>query len=336
MIKMSDSKEKLLNLNEGRTLAYSENGNASSSTVVIFFHGVFGIGDASKLSRTLVAKNVHYVAPTLPGWGNSSPLPSSTSYPCGLLSDITALINHLHPSDADLKLYVCGGSYGTVPAQIIYGASFDVFPLGRQIAGLLLIAPFSPFRWHKDYTKCMTLPNYIMFGLGYKVPFRLLPRLAVFAIRGKVKTPEKAEKFIRNTLFDNMGEEERAAFAIWRDTEGRAEGQLEREMAENVARSVEKTWDGLLEVTDVLHGDWGYRPDTLDEGHVRRPILIVTSTGDKMAGSGMANWLVANYKNARLKSVVGGHLAALFHIDEIWTDFLEREPRTEGSSESCY
>jgi hypothetical protein len=82
---------------------------------------------------------------------------------------------------------VCEGSYETVPAQIIYGTSSNVFSLGRYIAGLFIITPFSPFCWHKDYATFMTLPNYIMVGLpGFNIPFRLVPHLAVFAIRGKV------------------------------------------------------------------------------------------------------------------------------------------------------
>ncbi|KAF9469031.1 Alpha/Beta hydrolase protein [Collybia nuda] len=320
------TQEYTLELPGGRTLSYARNGSPSSSTLVIFFHGVFGVGDAANPSAVLTAKKVHFVAPTLPGWGNSSPVPGTVPYHIGLAADMAALIKHLYPDDSNLKLYVGGGSYGTIPAQMLYGASFDIFPPGRYLAGCLVLAPFSPLRYHKGYSKTMTTSNYISIGPPSQIiPFRLLQRLIVVGIGGKLKTEEKAEKFIRETLFDNMEEEELAAFKKWRETQGRAEGEVERNMAKNVVKSVSKTWEGFMQVADVAHSDWGFRPDTLDDDHVKRPIFVVASAGDTLAPDDMARWLVATYKNAVLKSITGGHLASLFHLEEIWSEFLVDE-----------
>ncbi|KAL0949650.1 hypothetical protein HGRIS_009694 [Hohenbuehelia grisea] len=319
--------EKLLPLDGGRTLAYAENGNGSSSLLVIFLHGMFGVGTATEVNPVLAAKDVHFIAPTLPAWGNSSPIPSPIPYHVGLAADIAALIRHLHPEDENLRIYIAGGSYGTVPAQMLYGAPYDIFPYGPKIAGLLLGAPLTPFRYHKEHASFMTMTNYIAIGApSQAIPFRLLARLAKLVLGPKLKTPEKAEQFIRETLFDRMDEAEREEFRKWRGIKGKTEGQFEKEMGLNSFRSVAKTWDGFLEVADVLNSDWGFEPAKLDDDHVNsKPVLVVVSKGDTMAPPGMGRWLANNYRNSTLKVLDGGHLALLYHFDETWAELLAHE-----------
>lgn len=314
--------EKLLPLSNDRVLAYSECGDLSSKTVIIFFHGMFGIGSATP-SPVLVKHGVHYVAPTLPGWGNSSSLPPSTPFLLGLAHDISALLRHLHldADDKDVKLYISGGSFGTVPAQMLYGASYDNFPYGRRIAGVMLGAPLSPFRNHKEYSKLMPISTYVLLGMSPYVPFKLLPRMMKLAMQGKMQKLETTQAFMGETLFNKMDEAELAAFKKWREDTGRAEGEFEKSMAENAMRSVAKTWDGFLEAPGILHSDWGFHPATLDEEHAK-PILIVSSQGDDMAPVNIAEWLAANYKNSRLKVVDGGHLAIVYHLEEVWEELL--------------
>ncbi|KAF4619294.1 hypothetical protein D9613_005515 [Agrocybe pediades] len=316
--------EKYLELSDGRTLAYVDIGDPSSSRLVIFFHGVFGVGTAPTLQPFLQEKNVHYVAPTLPGWGSSSPRNKDVPYHVNLASDVTQLINHLHPHDLNLKIYLAGGSYGTVPAQMLYGAPFDIFPYGRDVVACLLLAPFSPFRLHKDYAKTMDTPSYISVGPpSQSIPFKIIPRMTSAFMKTKISSVEKCEVFIRQTLFDNMGPEEKEKFKKYREENNKQEGEVERSFAENVYRSVHETWDGFFEVSDVIHSDWGFAPDALDEEHNRRPILIVGSVEDTMAPDAMAKWLAANYKNAHLRSINGGHLAALFHLNDLWKQLFE-------------
>ncbi|KAJ6558095.1 Alpha/Beta hydrolase protein [Mycena capillaripes] len=324
------STEKYLTLADGRTLAYEDVGDPSSSLVIIFLHGVFGIGAAPDvLSPVFIEKRAHHITPTLAGWGYSSPRPTSMSYAAVLTSDMTELITHLHPNTADLRIYIAGGSYGTVPAQILYGASFDTFPLGRNIAGCLIAAPFSPFKWHKEYTKSMTWMNYISVGpLARILPFQSIQRLGVLGISMKISTVDKAEVFIRQLLFDHASPEERAAFAKWRESKGLGEGVFERKMATNMVKSISKSWAGFIETADVVHSDWGFRPDLLDDGHINgRPILIAASVDDDL-GPDMANWLKANYKNSKLKWVAGKHLSTLYEIDNLWAELLEHDPST--------
>ncbi|KAJ7739987.1 Alpha/Beta hydrolase protein [Mycena maculata] len=320
--------EKYLTLIDGRTLAYGDTGDASSSLVVIFLHGVFGVGSAStSLSPVLIEKKVHYITPTLAGWGYSSPRPSSKSYAAVLTSDMTELITHLHPDTHNLRIYVAGGSYGTVPAQMLYGAPFDTFPLGRNIVGCLIAAPFSPFKWHKEYTQSMTWMNWFSVGPPSRIlPFRPIQRMAVLGISMKMSTVDEAEAFLRGLLFDSAAPEERAAFAKWREAHGLEEGVFERQMASNMVKSISKSWAGFIEVADVIHSDWGFRPDSLDEEHTLRRSIMVAASSDDDLGPHMATWLRANYKNSSLKWVAGKHLSALYEMDNMWAEMMEDEP----------
>ncbi|CAA7259547.1 unnamed protein product [Cyclocybe aegerita] len=315
--------EKYHKLPDGRTLAYSESGDASSTTLIIFFHGAFGVGNASNPPRVLVEGDFHFVAPTLPGWGKSSPRNKQIPYHLSFPADIASLIEQAHPLKEDTKIYLSGGSYGTVPAQVLYGAPFDVFPPGCHVAGCLILAPFSPFKLHKEYKNDMTLQNYLAVGPPSQyIPFNLIARLGSLALGHKFKTREQTEAFIRETFFNKMGDEERAAFTKWSQDNDRTEAQVERDLGDNMYRSVEETWDGFLEISNIIHGDWGFNPGSLDEDHAKRPIVIVASEGDTMAPDGMAKWLAATYKKAHFRSVSGGHLASLFHLNDLWKDLL--------------
>ena len=326
------SSEKLLALPDGRTLAYEHTGQLTSSTVVIFFSGTLSVGTARTPGRVLTSKGVHYIAPTLPGYGNTSLLAHGTTYAATMASDTSALIDHLYPNASDLMLYIAGGSFGTVPAQMLYGAPYDVFPAGRYIKGLLLLGPFPPFKNDKEknfvYTRCMTWSNYISVGPPSRIfPFRLLQHALKLVIQTKLSSQESAEAFIRQFIFDNMGEEEKEMYRAWKEERGYAEGQLEREFAQMTRRSVEKSWEGLLSGPDVLHADWGWGGKglgELDEEHTKgRPVLLVAATGDTMTPPAWAEYLATKYANARLKMIHGGHLAGLFHMEEIWTEFFQ-------------
>ncbi|KAK7036413.1 hypothetical protein VNI00_011610 [Paramarasmius palmivorus] len=317
-----DTSEKLLDLPDGRKLAYCENGDPNSTTVVIFLHGLFGVGRADRQMPAWRDAGVHTVVPTLPGFGNSSDRPKSIPYAVSLAQDISALLGHLHPDEANLRIYVGGGSYGTVGAQILYGLPFDIFPYGKNIVGTMLLAPLSPFRHDKEYTKGMTWQNW--FGVGppsQLLPFQLLQRVMSLVISMKLNTVEKADVFLRGMLFDKASPEEREAFVQWRSREGIAEGQFERELAENAVKSI-RNWSGFFEAADVLHSDWGFEPSKLDEEHCKRPILIVASKDDPL-GPHMASWLAENYKNSQLKWTAGGHISATWEMDGIWRTFMQ-------------
>ncbi|KAL0068886.1 hypothetical protein AAF712_004217 [Marasmius tenuissimus] len=324
-----DASEKFLTLSDGRTLAYSDNGDRTSSTMVIFLHGLFGVGRADHVLGVFKEKKYHIVNPTLPGFGLSSPRDKTVPYAVAITRTMTALIDHLHPNDPNLRIYVGGGSYGTVPAQILYGLPFDVFPYGRNIVGCLLGAPCSPFKYDKNYTQGMTWTNWISVGPPSQIlPFNLIQRLAAKGVEFKVTSVEKAEGLLRKMLFDTATEAEKAAFAAWKEREGIPDGQWERKMAENMMKSFATTWDGFIETSDVLHSDWGFAPNLLDEEHTTRPLMIVASTKDPL-GPHMATWMSENYKNSTLKWLDGGHIAGAYAMNELYEELFEKVERVD-------
>ncbi|KDQ64721.1 hypothetical protein JAAARDRAFT_28365 [Jaapia argillacea MUCL 33604] len=318
-----ESNEKLLALQGGRTLAYADYGDSSSSTVVFFFHGAFFVGDASSKSPVLLQKGVHCITPTLPGWGNTSPVPPSTPYVSCLISDVTFILQHLHPNDPNLRIFVAGASFGTAAAQMVFGAPYDVFPFGRHIVGLLLLATFSPFRYHKDYAKGLTWPDYISVGAPSQyIPFRLIPNLLKLVIRPKLKSVESTEKFFRSFFIDKMKPIEKAKFEEWRAKEGLEAGRFPKTWATIMNFSVSKSWEGFLGMADVLNSDWGFNPSESDEEHKSKRVLIVGGTDDQLSPK-MAEWLVEKYgSNAKLVMKEGGHLSSMFYMDEIWEELL--------------
>jgi len=135
---------------------------------------------------------------------------------------------------------------------------------------------------------------------------------------------DKAEKFLREFLFDKMDEAEKEEYAQWREREGIAEGETERRFASIAVRSVATSWEGFKLMAPVLHSDWGFRPDTLDEEHSRPLVMIVTCAGDKQAPEAWSQYLAATYKNTKIKTLGGGHIGILYHMESVWAEFLER------------
>jgi pimeloyl-ACP methyl ester carboxylesterase len=242
-------------------------------------------------------------------------------YCSNLVLDVSALLDHLHPTGID-QLFIAGGSYGTVAAQTIYGAPYDVFPQGRTIAGCFIAASFSPFKYHEDYATSLILPNYLSVGPPSQiVPFRLVQKTLKFFFAAKLSTTEGAEGFLRKALFDKMDADEQAMFAKYLVKQGVTKEQFIGDMSQTVIRSIQN-WDGFMEVSDVIHSDWGFVPNQLDAEHARKPILIVGSDKDEL-GNRMNQWLVQNYKSAHFTLIPGGHVSALFYQDELWVQMLE-------------
>ncbi|KAG2357109.1 hypothetical protein BDR07DRAFT_1491093 [Suillus spraguei] len=75
----------------------------------------------------------------------------------------------------------------------------------------------------------------------------------------------------------------------------------------------------------TLHSDWGFRPDALDKEHSRPRVLLATGKVDHLTPVTYAHYLAANYENVWFKDIDGGHLGILYHLDEIWADFLADE-----------
>lgn len=276
--------EKLLTLPGGRKLAYEHAGIFTSLTLVIFFHGSLSVGSAARPSPVLLSKGVHYVAPTLPGYGNTSPPARGTTYTATIANDISTLIQHLYPETSNISLYICGHSFGSVAAQILYSTPTTVFPESRSIKGLLLISAFPPFRNDKEkgfvYTANMTWSTYMSVGPpSCFIPFRLVQQAIKFAIQPNFATQARAETFVRQFMFDIMGPKEKEVVEAWKKKNESEEGELERQIATLTRRSVEKTWEGFLSTPDVMNSDWDRtstpQQETESDHTEARKVLVV-------------------------------------------------------------
>lgn len=142
-------------------------------------------------------------------------------------------------------------------------------------------------------------------------------------IARRCKDVRGARKLLDVALFDKMDSVEKDRFEEFaQGKRGVCGEELKMQMAEGALRCI-ANWDGFLEGPDVLHGDWGFEPAKLDDDHVnaRRKILVVVGDTDDL-GRGMAKRLVQNYKSATLKTIEGGHLAAMYYFDSIWAEVL--------------
>ncbi|KAL7922895.1 Alpha/Beta hydrolase protein [Trichoderma austrokoningii] len=279
------------------------------------------VGIAANVPDSCRDIQAHWISPTLPGMGNTSTRDLSVPYHVSLARDMTALLNHFYPTaDFDL-LYLAGGSYGTVQAQMLYGAPYDLFPPGRKIAGCLLLSGFSPLKHHIGYASKVNWHNWFSIGPPTRViPFRLLQRLFKTAIGSKLQTLDGARAFLRQTIFNTMDVDEKQLFCGWLAKNKLTEAEFIDRMARGTIKCC-KNWDGFMEVSDIIHSDWGFDPRTLDAEHASKRMLVVGSTSDYIGG-GTNDWLVDSYKSAALKLLPGSHISSLFYMDELWEELF--------------
>ncbi|CAF1673304.1 unnamed protein product, partial [Adineta ricciae] len=318
--------EKYVTLSDGRQLAYTETGDTSSDKIIIFFHGVFGVGDSSIETKLYQDIGYHFIAPTLPGWGNSSPWPENQSiskYP----NDIHQLLASLKKNDyKNLRITVAGGSYGTVFAQICFGTSTDVMPEANNVESLLICSSFSPFKYHREYTTGMSWLNY--FGVGMPaIYFPSIRRLMGSFIQKKTRNIDEAKNFLRTHIFDQMDNEEKTKLRKWEEERNKPSEWVLNVMARNMCLSISKTIIGFNTVAHVLHEDWGFDPQKLPS-LPKRKVLIIAGKEDKLAHMEMSTYLAESYPNAELRILDGGHLASFYEINEIiknWLTNLDKE-----------
>ncbi len=312
----------LLPLSHNRQVAYACNGPRAAKTVILFFSGIMSIGLAHIVPKPCQRINAQWIAPTLAGMGLSSTRDLTVPYHVNLARDMTALLDHLYPTGDYATLYIAGGSYGTVMAQMLYGAPYDLFPAGRKIVGGMVLAGFSPYKYDKDYTKALSWSTWLSVGPPSQLPFRPLQHAFRAAIGTKIGTVDGAEKFLRFTLFDVMDAEEEEKFKKHLTGQGETKEKFITRLAQSTVECC-KNWDGFMEVSDVIHSDWGFEPSELGAEHCK-PFLVVRSAEDTI-GSMNSAWLAASYNNATSKTIPGGHMSSMYYMDDIWEEMMACE-----------
>ncbi|KAH9941069.1 hypothetical protein B0H21DRAFT_555697 [Amylocystis lapponica] len=311
----------LLPVCHGRTLAYTQSGNLSSPIVVVQFHSIFSVGGTKQLNPSMrhihEERGVHLLAPTLPGWGDTSPPLRGTSFAACIIADVTALLEHLHKDVADLKLYLVGSKHGSIPAQILYGAPFDVFPFGRNIAAVLVTHPISPHESHKQYTDSFNWITFMMFGApSHILPSNLVLRYYMRSLRRKLSTVDGALPLVLH-MFGRMSAKEREILLGRMKKQGLTEDQVARQRAEAAVLSVKTSWAGYLAIPSVIRGDWGFKPAALDKEHAGRPIMVICPKG-----SIMGQRLIESYENVQAIYCKGKDFAVVRGTSDIWNQFL--------------
>lgn len=129
---------------------------------------------------------------------------------------------------------------------------------------------------------------------------------------------------MRNFLFDHMSEEEGEVFSRWRENHGVEEGEIEKIMAKKIAKSVAQTWQGFFDIAAIYHSGYQWRlPKHGEDGRAKPLIHILCAKDDRITPVAMAEWLAASYgPSAILRAVNGGHMASMFHLDEIWAQIF--------------
>lgn len=327
--------EHIIKLPDGRQLAYARNGPLRAKTVIIFFSGLMAVGTAYNVPEPCKKRGALWLAPTPIGMGNTSSRDPKEPYYKTLARDTTALLDSLYGEEEFDELYVAGGSYGTVMAQMLYGAPYDIFPAGRKLVGCMLMAGFSPIKYDGDYAQNLSWQSWMSIGPPSQMPFRMLQRVFRAVVGSKMKTVEGAKEFLRATIWGMMDENEKKEMHKWLQKTGGTEDEFFQRQAESAVKSG-KNWDGFMEVADVLREDWGFVPGQIPqlqgeeeneederEGGSKR-LLVVGSEDDQIGGSGVA-WMAKTYKGARLKMVPGGHISTLYGVDEFWTEMFDWE-----------
>ncbi|KIY49503.1 alpha/beta-hydrolase [Fistulina hepatica ATCC 64428] len=319
--------DKRLTLPDGRVLAYADAGNTSSNTVVLFLHSAFDVGDASRPPLIVLKNNLHFVAPTLPGWGKSSPVSRVSAYAQTILTDMSFLLDHLHPAahrGRGLDIILCGQGLGTIAAQILFSAPTAAFPpSGCRINKLVLVSPCSPPRLHRAHSAFLTGWAHILLG-SHLIPSYISTAVAKYVASRQLRSTPETQSLVRCYLSDGLGDDGQHALEAWEEAHGRSASQLERDIAVKAAQSVACSWRGFGDLPVVFHSDWlgmTVRPDQSGSGGV----FIVIAKSDTVISPEFGRWLASEYyENATLLCVEGGHLSTIFWMEKIWQDILTR------------
>jgi pimeloyl-ACP methyl ester carboxylesterase len=193
-----------LELPPGRTLAYTTCGApASTSRLLLAFHGALGVGDFSTFDSVFKNEGYHVVSPTLPGWGASSDASTEiwvTDYFQDILVLIRELENQMNKKIGSLNLM--GVSYGSL-AALHLAVNLEKNG-GPKVGKCLVMSGFVPFRMPGlDYSIGMTFQQRLTMGTFAKWnPW--FARFTASVVGRYLTTIEDAVKFATDNISKTM------------------------------------------------------------------------------------------------------------------------------------
>ena len=116
----------------GRELAWYKAG--AGETPVLFIHGYLqGPFFTAEMLAGLAGANVHFIAPSRPGFGYTSPSRSRADFDKTVVEDAVALVDHLGLSKVSLCIHQGGSSHGFRIAKALGDRLGDILVLGGGI-----------------------------------------------------------------------------------------------------------------------------------------------------------------------------------------------------------
>eukprot|EP00834_Sanchytrium_tribonematis_P006524 NODE_489_length_6860_cov_1.209289.p3 type:complete len:303 gc:universal NODE_489_length_6860_cov_1.209289:220-1128(+) len=298
---------KNLTLSDCRLLQYTESGVLTSKKVIVLFHGLFSVGDAHAQHEFYKKLNVHCIAQNLPGWVQSSPWPKNKPVK-EFAHDVDQMLKHVLKDVTNHDIYVMGGSYGSVFAQIAAGNL-------EYVKHMMIVGGFSSFYRNKDYAKGMSWLNWISVGPpGYY--FTFIGKMIAAGIKSKIKTEEGARSIMEKAM--HLSDEDKSLSKEWTIRTGKTLEGLIDKMSKDMMLSMKYTNVGYHQVPIFINEDWGFDPEEISSKHIK----IICARNDKQAHMSMHEWNAKHYETD-LEIIEGGHLAAVFTIDQMIADFLK-------------
>ena len=332
--------ERTMTLPDGRTLAYACAGDQQSLKVVVLLHGVFGVGNIEEASgRQMAALGWRQLAPTLPGWGRSSPWPAGAPL-ADFAGDVQALLHHVLDGAAPTHLVFFGGSYGSLYAYACAAnrGARRIEPAGA-VRGLLVLGGFSPYADDDGYAAAlqgMTTLNWLTVGRpSQRAITNWIHPLVGRMLRNKLVSGglNAGLDTIRMILTGPraMKPEERAVVTEWAEAMGTTFDAWEASMARNAVLSVRDTLEGYCVVPQIINSAWGFavgdiavpnagadtpRPplaitSRLDVPAVLPPFVVGGALRDHLAPIAMQRWVAAHIPGALMVEFQGNHIAGI-------------------------
>lgn len=334
--------EHLLTLKDGRTLAWTQCGADAkiSRRVLVFLHGVFGVGDSTPQSGTFCkARGFVGLAPTLPGWGRSSPFPAGAPL-SAYAADIQELIHHVLGGEAPTHVVAFGGSYGSIWAYSVAANSPPQIATriepASAVCGLIAMGAFSPFREHKEHTVDMSWMNWFSVSAASRSWFlRWIHPLFGKVISSKIAGNLQGSLDVLRSILTGpkaMTAEEKQTVTAWAEGFGLTFEDWERNMARNMSLSTLHTVEGFKGVPDMLNSDWGFQLAHIDVGQskdgaelpaihkvpaVLPRVVVVGAKNDHLSPLVLQRYVAAHIPGAQLIELEGNHISAIVSLWDI-------------------